>query len=210
MSNVLTDLKSAVLALDKPALLANLAAIDREDIDQAVEVISEALREAGKRFQDGDWFVTELVYAADIARTAMETLSPFLTARQSVSHRGTIVVGTVAGDLHDLGKNIFINYAKAAGFDVVDLGVDVTKGRFADAAREYQPVALGISCLLTVTAMQVGYVIEELRSRGMRDHIRVIVGGAALTEAFATQIGADAFAPDAVTGTDIIIGWSKK
>jgi methylmalonyl-CoA mutase cobalamin-binding domain/chain len=213
MSNeVLDELRGALLALDKTAMLAGLTPVrdgtGGVSVDEAVGAISDALRIAGKRFQDGDWFVTELVYAAEVAKAAMEVLAPLLTARASSQNLGTIVVGTVAGDLHDLGKNIFVNYARAAGFDVVDLGVDVSKERFADAAREHDPIAVGVSCLLTVTAMQVGHVIGELRSRGLRDKVKVIIGGAALTEAFARETGADAFAPDAVTGTDILRSWS--
>jgi 5-methyltetrahydrofolate--homocysteine methyltransferase len=118
------------------------------------------------------------------------------------------VAGTVTGDLHDLGKNIFASYARSAGFDVVDLGVDVSAEAFAAAVREHEPVALGISCLLTSCAGGISRVIEELASQGLRDALKVVIGGAALTEEFAKEVGADAFAPDAVTGTDIIRGWS--
>ena len=210
--NVVEQLKGALLALDKPAMLEGLAPIaDRTaevSVDEAVQAISDALRVAGKRFQEGEWFVTELVYAAEVAKAAMGVLSPLLTAEASSQQLGTVVVGTVAGDLHDLGKNIFVSYAKAAGFDVVDLGVDVSKDKFADAVVEHDAVALGLSSLVTVTAPQVGKVIEELCSRGLRDKVKVIIGGAALTDAFAGEVGADAFAPDAVTGTDIIKSWS--
>ena len=122
---------------------------------------------------------------------------------------GTIVVGTVAGDLHDLGKNIFMNFAKGAGFEVIDLGVDVAKEKFVSAVRDHGPLALGMSCLLTVTTGVIGRVIEELKGQGLRDRIKVIIGGACLTEGFARDVGADAFAPDAVTGTDIIKKWSE-
>jgi methanogenic corrinoid protein MtbC1 len=117
-------------------------------------------------------------------------------------------VGTVAGDLHDLGKNIFINYAKSAGFIVIDLGIDVPCGTFVDAVREHRPLALGMSCLLTSTDHQIGRVIQALGEASLREEVKVIIGGAALTAGFARQAGADAFAPDAVTGTDIIREWS--
>jgi 5-methyltetrahydrofolate--homocysteine methyltransferase len=117
-------------------------------------------------------------------------------------------VGTVAGDLHDLGKNIFVSYARSAGFEVIDLGVDVSKEKFASAVDENEPLVLGLSCLLTITSGEIENVIEELRSRGSRDRIKVIVGGAALTAQFARDVGVDAFAPDAVTGTDIIKEWA--
>jgi 5-methyltetrahydrofolate--homocysteine methyltransferase len=122
---------------------------------------------------------------------------------------GTMVVGTVAGDLHDLGKNIFLNYAKSAGFTMIDLGIDVPTHKFVDSVKEYTPLALGMSCLLTSTDKEIGKVVEELNKQDLRDKVKVIIGGAALTEKFAQDVGVDAFAPDAVTGTDIIKKWSN-
>jgi methylmalonyl-CoA mutase cobalamin-binding domain/chain len=161
----------------------------------------------GRRVQAGDWFLGELVYSGEIAKQAMELLSPHLRAGGR-RQRGRVVVGTVTGDLHDLGKNIFVSYASSAGFEVVDLGVDVSAVEFAAAAREHAPVALGVSCLLTPCAGGIPRVIQELASRGLRDAVKIVIGGAALTQEFADEIGADAFAPDAVTGTDIVRGWS--
>jgi len=163
----------------------------------------------GRRFQQGDWFLGELVYSGEIAKEAMELLSPHLVA-DGGRQRGRVVVGTVTGDLHDLGKNIFVSYARSAGFDVVDLGVDISAEAFTTAAREHEPVALGVSCLLTSCAGGIPRVIKELESQGLREAVRVVIGGAALTEEFAKEVGADAFAPDAVTGTDIIRGWSSE
>lgn len=214
MSNGLIDeLKRALLALDKGAMLHAVGEVGEGtagvSVDEAVEAIADGLRVAGKRFQAGEWFVGELVYAADVAQAAMEVLTPMMPVSAAGDSLGTVVVGTVAGDLHDLGKNIFVNYAKAAGFDVVDLGVDVSKDRFAAAVKERAPIALGLSCLVTVTALQIGEVIAELHTQGLREGTRVIVGGAALTEEFASGVGADAFAADAVTGTDIIRKWGR-
>ena len=150
--------------------------------------------------------MTELVYAGEIAREIMDLLSPLMETASSQS-LGTVVVGTVAGDLHDLGKNIFVNYAKSAGFELIDLGVDVSAERFVNTVKEHHPLALGMSCLLTTTDSEIGKVIEELEKQNVRDRVKVIIGGAALTEQFAKNAGADAFAPDAVTGTDIIKRW---
>ncbi|MBP1685210.1 MAG: cobalamin B12-binding domain protein [Deltaproteobacteria bacterium] len=176
-------------------------------LEDAVRALTTALETIGKRFQDGEWFIGELVYAGEIAKAAMDLLTPRLAAG-ATRRLGTIVVGTVAGDLHDLGKNIFISYATAAGFDIVDLGVDVPVQKFIDAARKRQPLAVGMSCLLTVTAGQVGEVIAALKHAGLRDSVKVIIGGAAMTQGFAEEVGADAFAPDAVTGTETLKGWS--
>jgi len=133
-------------------------------------------------------------------------LSPLMETASS-GPLGTVVVGTVAGDLHDLGKNIFINYARSAGFKLIDLGVDVPAEGFVSAVKEHHPLALGMSCLLTITDSEIGKVIEGLKRQNVRDKVKVIIGGAALTEQFAENAGADAFAPDAVTGTDIIRRW---
>jgi methylmalonyl-CoA mutase cobalamin-binding domain/chain len=205
----LRKLKEGLLELDKARTLeAAKALLDVDAGAQAgVDALADGLEIVGRRFQQGDWFLGELVYAGEIAKEAIELLSPHLVADGS-RQRGRVVVGTVTGDLHDLGKNIFASYARSAGFDVIDLGVDVCAEAFAAAAREHEPVALGVSCLVTPCAGGIPRVIEELASQGLRDGVKVVIGGAALTEEFAQEIGADAFAPDAVTGTDIVRGWS--
>jgi methanogenic corrinoid protein MtbC1 len=209
-SNVLERLKNGLLELDiDTAVEAANSIIERDDseaIKDAVDAVTDALQIVGKRFQDGEWFLIELVYAGEIANEVTNLLSPLMEAGV-MRAAGTVAVGTVAGDLHDLGKNIFINYAKSAGFNVIDLGIDVSVERFVNAVKEHSPLALGMSCLLTSMDMEIGRVIEELKKQSLRDKVKVIIGGAALTERFAENVGADAFAPDAVTGVDIIKGW---
>jgi len=211
-TDVPTKLRGSLLALDMDATIGQASAVIRSNgaipVQQAVEAISGALEIVGKRFQSGEWFLAELVYSGEIAKAAMELLSPLMAAGAS-AHRGTLVVGTVAGDLHDLGKNIFINYSKAVGFEVIDLGVNIPTEKFVSAVAANRPLALGLSCLLTVTADEVRKVIEALQTEGIRHHVKVIIGGAALTEAFAREVKADAFAPDAITGTDIVKRWSQ-
>jgi methanogenic corrinoid protein MtbC1 len=210
-SSVLERLKNSLLELDmETAVEAANSIVEGDDskaVKDAVGAVSDALQIVGKRFQAGDWFLAELIYAAEIAKEVMALLSPLMEAGAAESV-ATVVVGTVAGDLHDLGKNIFISYARSAGFKMIDLGVDVPTQKFIDAVREHKPLALGMSCLLTSTDMEIGKVIEELKGKNLRDKVKVIIGGAALTERFAKGVGADAFAPDAVTGTDIIEEWS--
>ena len=210
-SNVLERLKNGLLELDiDTAVEAANSIIERDDseaIKHAVDAVTDALQIVGKRFQDGEWFLIELVYAGEIANEVTNLLSPLMEAGV-MRAAGTVAVGTVAGDLHDLGKNIFINYAKSAGFNVIDLGIDVPTQKFIDAVKEHSPLALGMSCLLTSMDREIGRVIEELKKQSLRDKVKVIIGGAALTEGFAKNVEADAFAPDAVTGTDIIKKWS--
>ncbi len=176
-------------------------------VKEAVDTVTEALQVVGKRFQTGEWFLSELVYAGEISKEIMNLFSPLMQAESSQS-KGTIIIGTVAGDLHDLGKNIFINYAKSAGFNVIDLGVDIKTNRFIEAVKEHKPIALGMSCLLTSTEPELGKVIQELKKQGLREGVKIVIGGAALSQRVADDIAADAFAPDAITGLDIIKKWS--
>jgi methanogenic corrinoid protein MtbC1 len=211
--DVLDRLKTSLLDLDMAGAVGAAGAIadggDSAMVKVTVEAVSDALQTVGKRFQNGEWFLAELVYAGEIAREVMDLLSPLMATSASES-AGTVVVGTVAGDLHDLGKNIFINYARSAGFTVIDLGIDVPCDTFVDAVKEHRPLALGMSCLLTSTDAEIGRVIEALKGANLRKDVKVIIGGAALTAGFARQAGADAFAPDAVTGTDTIREWSAR
>lgn len=210
--DVLERLKTGLLELDMDAAVdaANSIAAtgDPQAVKDAIDTFTDALQTVGKWFQDGEWFLAELVYAGEISKEIMNILSPLMEAG-TLESAGTIVIGTVAGDLHDLGKNIFISYAKSAGFNMIDLGIDVSTRKFVDAVKENQPLALGMSCLLTSTDMEIGKVVEELKEQHLRDQVKVIIGGAALTQQFADGVGADAFAPDAVTGTDIIKEWSR-
>jgi methanogenic corrinoid protein MtbC1 len=210
---LLDELMTALLDLDKAGVLkivdATAASEDPDLAKLAIDSIGEALLVVGTRFQEGEWFLDELVYSGEIAKDAMERLTPLLRD-ESATSRGTIVLGTIVGDLHDLGKNIFMNYASCAGFEVTDLGVNVEVEDFTKAVVDHDPVALGISCLLTPAAGGIGRVIEALNAEDLRKPLKVIIGGAAITEAFARDIGADAFAPDAVTGTDIIRSWSSE
>jgi methanogenic corrinoid protein MtbC1 len=207
----LERLKHGLLDLDMPATLDVASSIVDGDVEitakEAVDAISESLQVVGKRFQDGEWFLAELVYAGEIASEVIKLLSPLMQGDASES-LDTIVVGTVAGDLHDLGKNIFINHARSVGFRVIDLGIDVSTERFIQSVKEHKPIVLGMSCIMTTMTGSLERVVEQIRKQGLRDEIKIIIGGAALTEQYAGSIGVDAFAPDAVTGTDIIKGWS--
>jgi 5-methyltetrahydrofolate--homocysteine methyltransferase len=213
ISDIFERLKGGLLELDMDTAVDAAKSIadtgDTRAVKDAVDTVTDALQTVGKRFQDGDWFLAELVYVGEISKEVMNILSPLMEAG-AMESAGTIVVGTVAGDLHDLGKNIFTNYAKSAGFNMIDLGIDVSTQKFVDAVKEHHPLALGMSCLLTSTDMEIGRVVEELTRQGLRDRVKVIIGGAALTEQFARAAGVDAFAPDAVTGTDIVRKWSSQ
>ena len=156
----------------------------------------------GEDFRDGILFVPEVLMAAKAMKGAMEILRPLLTDAKDVQRQGTVVIGTVKGDIHDIGKNLVGMMLEGAGFEVVNLGINVDADQFIGALREHNAEILGMSALLTTTMPYMRIVINRLIEEGMRDQVNVIVGGAPLTEAFAEDIGADRYCEDAAVAVD--------
>ena len=154
--------------------------------------------EVGRRFKEGEMYVPDVLIAARAMRAGMDVLRPLLS-RSEVPSLGTVVLGTIQGDLHDIGKNLVGIMMEGAGFEVIDLGVDVSPEQFIQAAREHQPRIIGMSALLTVTMMGMKRVLEDLETEGLRRGIVAMVGGAPVTRTFAQEIGADGYAHDAVS-----------
>lgn len=160
------------------------------------EGLIKALDVVGERFSAGETFVPEMLMSAHAMKTGVEILKPYL-AGEADEKLGTIVVGTVHGDLHDIGKNLVCIMLEGAGFNVVDLGVDVTKETFIEAAKEHNADIIGLSTLLTTTMCVVEETIKAIKEAGLRDSLKILVGGAPLNQDYADRIGADAFAADA-------------
>ena len=161
--------------------------------------------EVGRDFKAGDLFVPEVLIAARAMHAGMGILRPLL-AEGDVPSAGKYVVGTVKGDLHDIGKNLVKMMLEGAGFETIDLGTDVAPEAFVDAVREHQPQFVGMSALLTTTMVQMKTTIEALEEAGVRDSVRIMVGGAPVTDAYAQEIGADAYAADAASAVDVARG----
>jgi 5-methyltetrahydrofolate--homocysteine methyltransferase len=157
--------------------------------------------EVGKDFKAGDLFVPEVLIAARAMQAGMNILRPHLADSDAMS-AGKYVVGTVKGDLHDIGKNLVKMMLEGAGFETIDLGTDVEPAQFVAAVREHQPQLLGMSALLTTTMVNMRATIEALQEAGLRESVKVMIGGAPVTAAYAEQIGADAYAPDAASAVD--------
>ena len=186
-----------------------VARLVQEALDQgmsAEEVLSNGLiagmDQVGRDFKAGDLFVPEVLIAARAMSAGMDVLRPLL-ATSDVPSAGKCVVGTVKGDLHDIGKNLVKMMLEGAGFETVDLGTDVGPDDFVGAVREHQPTIVGMSALLTTTMVNMKATIEALEEAGLREGLKVMVGGAPVTSAFAKEIGADAYAPDAATAVDV-------
>lgn len=160
------------------------------------EGMMAAMAETGRLFEEGEYFVPELLIAARAMQGGMDLLKPLLVA-EDIEPIGKIVVGTVKGDLHDIGKNLVGMMLEGAGFEVVDLGSDVDAEKFVEAVRANQAHVVGMSALLTTTMTNMPVVIEALKNAGLRDSVKVLIGGAPVTKAYADQIGADGYAPDA-------------
>jgi len=154
----------------------------------AMEVISE-------RFKSGEAFIPEVLLSARAMNEAVKVLQPHLGGTQ-LAAKGKVLIGTVKGDLHDIGKNLVITMLKGVGFETVDLGIDVPTPAFIKAVEEHKPHILGLSALLTTTMPQMQAVIEGLKQKGLRDRVKVMVGGAPVNEKFARDIGADSYAAD--------------
>jgi 5-methyltetrahydrofolate--homocysteine methyltransferase len=174
-----------------------------------MEGMAKGMDLVSKRYENGDYYLSELVMAGETMKQALEIVEPHLK-HEGVESSGTVVIGTVQGDLHDIGKHIFGNLLRGAGFKVVDLGFDVSPTSFADEVEKSKPDILGMSALITTTMTSMADTIAELNKRGIRNKIKVIIGGAAVDKAYASKIGADAAARDAVEGVSICKDWTTK
>ena len=165
------------------------------------EALIAAMDEVGDRFEDGDFFVPEMLISARAMQAGLALLKPHLAATD-IKAAGVVAIGTVKGDLHDIGKNLVAMMLEGAGFEIIDLGVDVEPEAFVEAVQEGADL-IGMSALLTTTMNNMGATIQALKEAGIRDSVKVMIGGAPVTEDFASSIGADAFAPDASSATRI-------
>ena len=190
------------------------------DIDNAAKLVERGLKkglaakdildnglvpgmdEVGIRFRRGDMFVPEVIMSADAMSAGLEILRPELVA-SGVKLIGKMVMGTVKGDLHDIGKNLVDMMCEGAGFEIIDLGFNVAPDVFVEAIKEHQPDIVGMSAMLTTTMRAMGYTIKSIEEAGLRDSVKIIVGGAPVDQEFADRIGADGYGSNAATAVDL-------
>jgi 5-methyltetrahydrofolate--homocysteine methyltransferase len=200
---VLDDLSQSVIdgnrsqtqELVKEAIAENLPA---EQILK--EGLIRAMAEVGHKFECGEYFVPEMLIAARAMQSGLSLLRPYLITAK-VQAIGKVIIGTVQGDLHDIGKNLVAMMLEGAGFEVIDLGVDVSPEKYIQAVKEHHPDLVACSALLTTTMPRMKDIIDALKENGLRDQVKVMIGGAPVTENFANQIGADACALDAASAS---------
>lgn len=181
----------------------------KEKLDDGVDplkIIEECNRgmvEVGMRFERGEYYISELVMSSEILKSAMVHLEPLMGDFKKGSTKGTVVIGTVKDDIHDIGKNIAATLLKGTGYEVVDLGVDVAAETFVEAVKETRAKVLGLSALLNLAFPSMKAVIDALKEAGIRDQVTVIIGGAPCNEEVRQSVGADYFALDATKGVRI-------
>jgi 5-methyltetrahydrofolate--homocysteine methyltransferase len=157
-----------------------------------------AMSEVGRMFENGEFYVPEMLISARAMKGGLGILRPQLAAA-NIKAIGKVVIGTVEGDLHDIGKNLVGMMLEGAGFEVVDLGVNISPEKYVTAVKEHHPDLIGLSALLTTTMTRMKDIVLALKAAGLRDKVKVMIGGAPLTQQYATDIGADIYAPDAST-----------
>lgn len=206
MEEVLQKLFDAVLEGDFDGVKTKVTAALEAELDPNIilnDGMIAAMREVGARFEAGEYYVPEMLIAARAMQSGMALLKPHLQKTEQKSS-GRVLMGTVKGDLHDIGKNLVGLMLEGAGYEIIDLGVDVPAEEFVEKAVELKPDVIGMSALLTTTMPSMKTTIDALDAAGLRRNIKVIVGGAPVTEAYAQQIEADGFSPDASRAVNVV------
>lgn len=204
-------LKKAVLKFDVDAVKQACNDALQQGIS-AYEIVTEGMAKGmevvGEKYERGEFFLSELIMAGEIMKESMKILEPHLEAGGKIG-KETVVLGTVEGDLHDIGKNIVSSLLRGAGFAVVDLGADVPQRRFLEEVEKSNAQIVGMSALLTTTMVKMADTIKAFVDAGIRDRVRIVLGGAPVDSTYATKIGADAAANDAIDGVAICRKWAE-
>jgi len=195
MAGTRTGVRTAVDEGIAPVDILNLALIP-------------AMGEVGRLFEEGEYFIPEMLIAARAMKTGLEIIKPLLI-NSGVEPIGRVAIGTVKGDMHDIGKNLVAMMLEGAGFKIIDLGTDVSPDKVIETIKAHQPNIIGLSALLTTTMPQMKITIDALHMAGVRNQVKVIIGGAPVTEDYAHQIGADGFAADAVQAVNLAKSFSE-
>lgn len=208
----LEGLKSAILGYDAEKAKAGAEALLASGVDPivVVDAMTDAIREVGDGFERGEMWLPDLVGAANAMKAALPPVEAAIaSAGKQRETLGSVVIGTVFGDIHDIGKNMVATLLLANGFTVHDLGINITAEGFLDAIRQHQPDIVALSALMTMTAQEQVRVIQGLEREGLRDRVKVMVGGGAITQDFAVEIGADGYEASAPGAVELARRWCR-
>ncbi len=183
---------------------AVIEAVKNTEPIKITEELINGLKLAGEKFKSGEYFVVDMMQAAETFKEGMKIIKPKLGDTKK-EYKGKIVLGTVQGDIHDIGKNLVLTMFEGAGFEVIDLGIDVHKNEFVESVKNDKPDIIGLSALLTTTMLEMEGVIQALKTNNLRNQVKIMVGGAPVSERFAQSIGADSYAPNATEAVSIAL-----
>jgi 5-methyltetrahydrofolate--homocysteine methyltransferase len=172
------------------------------------EGLIPAMDRIGVQFKNCEIYIPEVLIAARAMHAGLAALKPLLS-QSGAQTMGKVVIGTVKGDLHDIGKNLVVMMLEGGGFEVVDLGIDISSEKFIEAIKKHQPQVVGMSALLTTTMMEMKNIVRSLEAAGLRKQVKTVVGGAPVTERFQKEIGADGYAPDAASAVEVVTSLIK-
>jgi 5-methyltetrahydrofolate--homocysteine methyltransferase len=188
-------------------------ALVKEKIEQGADPLSilddtrTAMEVVGKRFESGQYFIPDLMMAGEILRQISEMVKPLLTKASEPQKLGKVIIGTVAGDIHDIGKNIVTFMLDVSGYDVLDLGIDVPAKVFVEKIKEFQPQVVGLSGFLTLAFDSMKKTVEAIEQAGLRERIKIMIGGGQIDEEVRKYVRADAYGKDAVAGVELCRKW---
>ena len=209
---ILKEIQRAIVNLD----IDRIKEACKKAIDMGIpayvavmEGMAKGMEIVGEKYERNEYFLAELIMAGETMKEGMKILKPYLKVDKT-QRKGKVVIGTVKGDLHDIGKNIVVTLLQAAGFEVIDLGIDVPPEEFVKAVKDHNPDIVGMSALLTTTMNEMENVIKALEKAGLRNKVKIIIGGAPITPEFASKIGADAAARDAIEGVNMCKSWVEE
>ena len=203
--SILADLRQSVIDgdMDQARALVHNALREKLPPEQILkDGLISAMTEVGRRFECAEFYVPEMLISARAMKSGLALLRPHLISA-NVQAVGKVIIGTVQGDLHDIGKNLVGMMLEGAGFEVVDLGVDVLADEYISAVKEHRPDIVACSALITTTMPRMENIITSLKEAGLRDQVQVMIGGAPVTDKYATDIGADGYAPDAASAASL-------
>ena len=172
-----------------------------------LQACSKAMETVGKRFEQGEYFLPHLIMAGVMLKQISETIKPLIKGEKTEAGRGRVLMGTVRGDIHDIGKNIVIFLLEVNGFEVRDIGIDQPPESFVEAIREFRPGVVGMSGLLTLAFDSMKKTVRAIEDAGLREKVRIMIGGAQVTEQVKDYTGADAYGPDALAGVRLVEQW---
>jgi 5-methyltetrahydrofolate--homocysteine methyltransferase len=210
--SLLEFIRNSLVNLDLSSTLKYVGEALKHDVSiiDVINSLADGMKLIGKKYEENEYFIADLIAAVEIFNESMNILKPKILEKKETKLIGKVVIGTVEGDIHDVGKNLVKILLEVNGFEVVDLGVDVSVERFVEAVKRYKPDIVGMSTLLTSTMMNMRNTIEMLEREGLRDNVKIVIGGAPATQQFAESIGADAYGENAFKAVEICKNLLKK